>query len=71
MVVIRKNCQEILEGRDLRNYVRLGKWARISRKCSGEVTRIYSQMYKSRTKIRSRLDEKCPPVLSYRGSDGG
>ena len=30
MVTIRKNCLEILEGRGLRNYVRLGKWARIS-----------------------------------------
>ena len=30
MVTIRENCQEILEGRGLLNYVRLGKWARIS-----------------------------------------
>ena len=30
MVTIRKNYQEILEGRGLLNYVRLGKWARIS-----------------------------------------
>ena len=30
MVTIRESYQEILEGRGLLNYVRLGKWARIS-----------------------------------------